>query len=120
MKIDFPLTSFPHGKETDLKKLVSNLEVTGIRFVLSAQNARLLCRLNSKGVKISKSLGTYAHSELEQHLPIIIEQVRTFHTRIAQGLHPFKETKSPKDITFAEFAQSTYMPNAMSRKKVIS
>lgn len=117
MKIDFPLTSFPFGKETDLRKLSPLVDVTGGRFISTQHSVRALARLVFQGTKLSKSLGTYSHAEFEQNLPIIVEKISAFHHRIAQGLHPFEETKNPKDITFAEFAQSTYMPNAMSRKK---
>lgn len=117
MNIPCRLNLFQSGKEHDLKKYSPTCDVTGGRFVLSEHKVRFLCRLTFQGNKVSKSLGTCAHSEFEQNLPIVIETIRTFHVRMAQGLHPFEETKNPKDITFAEFALSTYMPNAMSRKK---
>lgn len=117
MKIDFPLTSFPLGKETDLRKFSPLVDVMGGRFVPTQHSVRVLSRFTFQGTKISKSLGTYSHAEFEQNLPIVIETIRSFHVRMAQGLHPFEEVKNPKDITFAEFALSVYMPNARSRKK---
>ena len=117
MKIDFPSTSFLSGKETDLRKISSQANVTGGRVVLTQHSVRVLSRLTFQGTKLSKSLGTYSHAEFEQNLPLIIEKIRAFHARMAQGLHPFEDVKNPKDITFAEFASSVYMPNARSRKK---
>lgn len=117
MKIDFPLDSFPCGKEIDLRKISPQVDVTGGRFLVTQHSVRVLSRLTFQGTKLSKSLGTYSHTEFEQNLPIVIETIRSFHVRMAQGLHPFEEVKNPKDITFAEFALSVYMPNARSRKK---
>lgn len=117
MNIPCRLNSFLRGKEHDLKNYNPHITVTGGRFVPAEHTVRFLCRLTFKSNKVSKSLGTCAHSEFEQNLPIIVEKIRVFHHRIAQGLHPFEEIQDLKDITFAEFALSTYMPNAMSRKK---
>lgn len=117
MNIARRLNSFQHGKEYDLKKLNPIIDVTGGRFVPAEHTVRFLCRFTFQGTKISKSLGTCAHSEFEQHLPVVIETIRAFHVRMKQAIHPFEEIQDLKDITFAEFARSTYMPNAISRKK---
>lgn len=117
MKNPSSLDAFLCGKEYDLKKYNPNISVTGGRFVLSEHTIRFLCRLTFQGTKISKSLGTLPRSEFESNLPTIVEKIRTFHIRMAQGLHPFEEIQDLKDITFSEFALSSYMPNAMSRKK---
>lgn len=117
MKAEHSLDDFPQGKEIDLKKVFPLTNITGGRLVISQHSIRFICRFTFQGTKVSKSLGTYPHADFEQHYPVIIEQLQGFHARMGQGLHPFQEEVDPKDITFAEFAESVYMPNARSRKK---
>ena len=117
IKVECSIHAFPQGKEIDLQKISPQIKVTGGRFFVTSYTVRTLCRFTFQGKKISQSLGTYPHAEFEQNLPLIVEKIHVFHTRMAQGLHPFEEVKNPKDITFAEFALSVYMPNARSRKK---
>ncbi|WP_256414477.1 site-specific integrase [Acinetobacter sp. 5862] len=116
--ITHSIRSFECGKEFDLRKLIPDCPVSGIRFVPTEDKVRALARLTFESKKISKSLGTYSHLEFDREIPNLIERVQLYQQRIAKGEHPFDDQETlSKEITFGDFVLSTYLPTAKTRKK---
>lgn len=116
--ITHSIRSFECGKEFDLRKLIPDCPVSGIRFVPTEDKVRALARLTFEGKKICKSMGTFLHSEFDGKIPDLIAQGQIYHQRMANGLHPFDhQDAQPKEITFGDFVLSTYLPTAKTRKK---
>lgn len=114
----YSMRDFECGKEFDLRKLMPDCPVAGIRFVPTEDRVRTLARLTFESKKISKSLGTYSHLEFDKEIPNLIERVQFYQQRIAKGEHPFDDQETlSKEITFGDFVLSTYLPTAKTRKK---
>jgi hypothetical protein len=64
--ITHSIRGFECGKEFDLRKLLPDCPVSGIRFVPTEDKVRALARLTFESKKISKSLGTYSHLEFDK------------------------------------------------------
>mgnify|MGYP001570150175 FL=1 len=115
------LTSFIQeymGKEIDVARFYPNLDVTGLRLVGTAKTVRFLCRLTFQGKKLSRTLGSFSHDRFETEIPKLAAEVKVFNQRILNGLHPFEDKEEKvKSITFGNFTQEVYLPNAEMRKK---
>ncbi|MDY6468674.1 site-specific integrase [Acinetobacter faecalis] len=107
-----------YGKEQDARSNFPEIQVKGLRIIVTAKAVRGHVRFTYEGKKVSRSLGSCAHDELEKFLLDWVRQVEQYNLRLSQGLDPFAEDeKSKKDMTFGDFAKEVYLPNARATKK---
>lgn len=120
-RIPIPSTFFDpekYGKEQDVRTIFPEIQVKGLRLVVTAKAVRGLVRLTYQGKKVSQGLGSCAHDELEKFLPDWVRRVEQYNLRLSQGLDPFAEDeKSKKEMTFGDFAKEVYLPNARATKR---
>ena len=72
-----------YGKEQDARSNFPEIQVKGLRIIVTAKAVRGHVRFTCEGKKVSRSLGSCAHDELEKFLLDWVRQVEQYNLRLS-------------------------------------